>query len=99
VRVRSAARQHQAQVIAIKSNTALRRPEIPCCYVQENGAARAGHDRVVIVAKDYDEVVKIVVPPQMFGAGRVGVTDGTIVVWVRRRVAPTVGGPQGPYRQ
>ena len=67
--------------------------------VEENRRSSSGRDRRVVVAEHHDEVVDLVVAPQVFGARRIGQPDRLVVGRVGRRVAPAVGRGQGRGRQ
>ena len=58
--------------------------------MKEDRAAAALDRRGIIVAQHDDDVVKAILPPEVFGAGGVWMDDTAIVVAVLARIAPAV---------
>lgn len=79
------------QVVFAKRDAAFGWGKALSGEVHEDGAAGAFFARPCVVVEDDDEVVDVVVAPEMFGACRIGVDDRSVVVAVCGIVAPAVG--------
>ena len=79
------------QLIVFQGDAALRWPVIQVGGVNEDGAAPALSAGVRVMIKHDDEVIEMVVSPQMFGACRVWMGDRPVIVPVEDVIAPTVG--------
>ncbi len=58
--------------------------------MQENRAAFAVHDRIVVEAEHGHDIVEMILPPQMFGACGIGQRYRAIVSGIARRIAPAI---------
>ena len=90
VRIRCQEAQHRAQVRLGEGDAAFGRLVVFAGEMQENRAAAARNDRIVIVAEFHDQVVDMVGAPELFGRGRIGQGDRTIIERVAGRIAPAV---------
>ncbi len=62
--------------------------------MHEDGAAAVGHDGLVVVAQDHDQVVKTIRAPEGFGTGLIRLLDRPVVSRITGRIAPAVGGSE-----
>ena len=81
------------------SATVMRRGKIRLGIVQENGAALARHDRIVVEADHRHHVIKMILAPHGFGAGGIGQLHQPVVIGIVRRIAPAVIPGDLPQRQ
>ena len=82
-------------MIVVERYAALSRHIIGPRDVYENGTAVAGADRIVVIADLDDQIVDMVVTPQLFMASRKWSGDQLVVGVVFGRVAPSVFEIQG----
>jgi Amt family ammonium transporter len=98
-RIRGNARQHPLKVLAAQSDAAFGRRISWWGNMQEDGTAAAAHAWALVVARDHDDIVKVVRPPKPLGARRVGVAHLSVVVAVLRGIAPAVVRTQRRHRK
>lgn len=84
--------QNQLKVFPGERDAAFRRRIVrPARDVNENGTACTGDDRVAVMARHDDKIVKPVIAPQRFAACIMGQCDRPVVIRMTRIVAPSVG--------
>lgn len=96
-------RQEHQQVIPRKRRASRRRRVIRTRYMQKNGTTRACDRWVIVVAQNDDDVVEIIVHPELFVTCGKGQCYPTIVVRMRgashqpsrRSIAPVRNGDTG----
>jgi hypothetical protein len=71
-------------------NASLSRQKTRARDMHENSAAAISDPRPDIVVKHDDDIVETVVAVQVFGAGRIGQSDPTIIVAILRCIAPAI---------
>ena len=87
------ARKQLQEIVACERYAAFRRLQSVLGDMHEDRASLCAHARAAIVVKHHDDIVKPVLSPKAFGARRIGVFYGAVVVAVIRCVAPSVIGP------
>ena len=68
------------QVILLKSNAALCCSSICCAQVHENSTAFARYRRRVVVAQHHDQVIEMIVTPELLMAVRAGQLYRPVIV-------------------
>lgn len=91
--------QHLKQVRSREGDTTFGRGKVRAGDMQEDRAAGAGHDRVVIVAEFNEQVVEGVITPEPLMAGGGGQGNRAIIIRGVRVIAPAIGGPDDADRQ
>ena len=80
-------------------NAALSRTISRSRQMHENGAPGPLNPRSSVVVQYDDHIVKTILPPQAFGARRIRVSHGSIIVSVADGITPSIVNPQGAHRQ
>jgi len=87
-------RPHQAKeavkIGAVYGDAAFGRGEVRRGDMEKDGAAPAAASWPIIVAKNDDEVVKMILAPEPLGSSGIRVRDRPIVIAVAGSITPTV---------
>ena len=68
-------------------------------HVQEDRAARARDDGLIIVSNDCQQIVEMIVPPHLFGICRIGQTDSSVIGSITWLIAPAISRIRGMKRE